>query len=146
YALQENNKAAKPWTVEELAAYLRTGFHQLHGVSRGTMGLVTAELEFADPADIEAMARAIVARMQPGVAAREPWAAAVEKSPMMPAYAGTLTDAQLEALVAWLRANLTNEPPWQGIAKNIAESRRMEPSMLAFPPGGSGTDPLDRRP
>ena len=210
YAIQAASKAVKPWTAEELASYLQTGFHPQHGVSRGTMGLVTSELAFADRADVEAIARAIVARMQPGVAGKQVWAEAVARQPLapkgvllegeaatiyktsceschdgkrrlpfggmplslstglsgesprnlinvivhglqpsgngattpvMPGYAGALSDAQIEALVAWLRANLTNQPPWDGIPKLIAESRKMEPSMLLFPPGGSGATP-----
>jgi len=46
------------------------------------------------------------------------------------------------ALVLWMRANLTDQPPWPDVARLVAESRKMEPSMLRFPPGGSGSDPL----
>ena len=212
YAIQADNKAVHPWKPDELAFYLQNGWHSKHGISRGTMGLVTGELAWADPAEVEAIARAIVARMQPGVAAREKWSQAVQKDPMtpkgkletgseaaaiyeascaqchagwtplpfgamplsmstglsgekprnlinvivhglrpagdgetspvMPAYGGALTDAQIEALVNWLRANLTDQPPWQDVRHLIEESRRMEPAMLAFPPGGSGADPV----
>ena len=61
--------------------------------------------------------------------------------PMMPGYAGALNDAQVEALVQWMRANLTDQPPWQDVARLVSASRRMEPSMLRFPPGGTGSDP-----
>ena len=210
YAIEASNRAPIPWTGPDLAFYLRNGFHPKHGIARGTMGLVTAELAFADPADVEAMAHAIVARMQAAGAKPQPWAAAVEKSPLdpkgglaageaaalyeatcvechsgatplpygglplalstglrgesprnlvnvilhgipapgdgrtgpqMPGYAGALDDAQVEALVAWLRANLTDQPPWQDVARSVSASRRMEPSMVRFPPGGTGSDP-----
>jgi mono/diheme cytochrome c family protein len=64
-----------------------------------------------------------------------------ETGPVMPGYAGALDEAQVIALVAWLRANLTDEPAWPDFRKLIEESRRMDPSMLMFPPGGAGTDP-----
>jgi hypothetical protein len=40
-----------------------------------------------------------------------------------------------------MRANLTNQPPWNDVGKHIAESRKMTPDMLLFPPGGTGTAP-----
>ena len=210
YAIEAGNRAVIPWTAEAMAFYLRHGYHPDHGISRGTMGLVTGELRWADPGDLDAMARAIVSRMQPGDARKRAWAQAVQAAPMaprgsladgepaaiyrtacvgchdgsrplpfgglplsmstglsgesprnlvnvilhgisppgdgvagpvMPGYAGALSDAQVEALVSWLRANLTDQPPWQDVARRVAESRRMEPSMLRFPPGGSGSDP-----
>ena len=210
YAIEAGNRAPIPWTRESLAFYLRNGFHPKHGISRGTMGLVTGELAFADPADVDAMAQAIVTRMQARGPADPAWARAVEKAPQdpkgglaggdaeaiyrttcaechagpaalpfgglplamstglrgesprnlvnvilhgiappgdgrtgpqMPGFAGALTDAQVEALVTWLRANLTDQPPWQDVARTVNASRRMEPSMLRFPPGGSGSDP-----
>jgi mono/diheme cytochrome c family protein len=65
-----------------------------------------------------------------------------ETAPMMPGYQGALDDAQVEALVAWLRANLTDRPPWQDVPKLIAESKKMTQDMLLFSPGGSGHDPV----
>lgn len=64
-----------------------------------------------------------------------------ETAPMMPGYARALDDAQVEALVTWMRANLTDQPPWPDVRKAIAESRRMTPSMLDFPPGGTRYEP-----
>ena len=66
-------------------------------------------------------------------------------TPIMPSYAGALSDAQIEALVVWLRANLTDEAPWPDFRKLVEESRRMDAGMLSFPPGGAGTDPLAAR-
>jgi mono/diheme cytochrome c family protein len=211
YAIQADNRAVKPWTAEALAFYLRNGFHPEHGIARGTMGTVTGELRWAAQADVDAMARAIVARMQAPKAPRVAWAQAVQKSPlaprgtllqgeamtiyktnceachdgsrpppfgglplalstgvsgessrnlvnvilhgiapagdgattpMMPAFGGALSDAQVEALVAWLRSNLTEEAAWPDVGRNVRESRGMDASMLRFPPGGSGADPL----
>jgi len=68
-----------------------------------------------------------------------------ETSPIMPGYAGALDDTQVVELVSWLRANLTDEAPWPDFRKMVEESRAMDPSMLMFPPGGAGTDPLAAR-
>ena len=64
-----------------------------------------------------------------------------ETTPVMPGYAGALDDAQVEALVRWMRANLTNQPPWPDFRKAIAESRKMTSTMLMHPPGGADYDP-----
>ena len=64
-----------------------------------------------------------------------------DTSPMMPGYAGALNDEQVEALVQWLRANLTDKPRWDGVAKLVRESRAMKADMLLFPPGGTGAEP-----
>ena len=208
YAINEKNAAAIPWDPKSMAAYLRHGYHKDHGISRGTMGVVTHELATATPQDIDAMAAYVVRLMKtpsperlarakelardpkvsPGgsgagatmyeTACRGchsgrgdlPWdglalalsigltgesprnlvnvilhgipaAAGGETAAMMPGYAGALDDAQVEALVAWMRANLTNQPPWPDIGKHIAASRRMSQDMLLFPPGGTGSAP-----
>jgi mono/diheme cytochrome c family protein len=64
-----------------------------------------------------------------------------ETTPMMPGFAGAMSDAQIETLVQWLRANLTDKPVWSDVAKVIGETRTMKPAMLRFPPGGAGADP-----
>lgn len=64
-----------------------------------------------------------------------------ETTPMMPGYAGALSDAQTTILVHWLRANLTDKPPWDGVEKLVEQSRKMTPDMLLYPPGGAGADP-----
>ena len=63
-----------------------------------------------------------------------------ETTPVMPGYAGALTDAQVESLVRWMRATFTDQPPWPDVGKAIAESRRMTASMLLYPPGGASQD------
>jgi len=60
----------------------------------------------------------------------------------MPGYAGALDEDQVVDLVAWLRANLTDEPAWPDFRNLVRESRDMHRSELMFPPGGAGTDPL----
>jgi mono/diheme cytochrome c family protein len=46
----------KPWTVEQLSAYMRTGLASEHGMAAGPMRDVTSALAYADPADVRAMA------------------------------------------------------------------------------------------
>jgi mono/diheme cytochrome c family protein len=64
-----------------------------------------------------------------------------ETTPVMPGYAGALDDRQVEALVTWMRARLTDRPPWPNVAGHIAKARKMTPEMLMFAPGGTGFDP-----
>ena len=81
--------------------------------------------------------RNVVPVIMDGIPAASPG----ETTPVMPGYAGALDDAQVEALVAWMRANLTNQPPWADIRRHIAASRKMTADQLMFPPGGTGFDP-----
>jgi mono/diheme cytochrome c family protein len=66
-----------------------------------------------------------------------------EPTPMMPGYGRALADGEVEALVQWLRENLTDKPRWEGVAKLVSESRAMKANMLLFPPGGTGADPAN---
>ena len=209
YAIERHTKAPVPWDVASLAFYLRNGWHPDHGVARGTMGLVTAELRDAPEADVEAMAAYVVNMMGTPDARRATQGQQLsraplghvrdargrgrdlyrsaclqchdgsrpmpfgglpltlslglhgesprnlinvvlhglgpgqgETSPVMPGYAGALDEDQLVDLVTWLRANLTDEAPWPDFRKLVREARAMDRSMLDFPPGGAGTDPL----
>lgn len=63
YALDASSPAPVPWTVDSLTFYLRHGYHAEHGVSRGSMAPVTANLGAASEADVRAMATYIVAQM-----------------------------------------------------------------------------------
>ena len=55
-ALQAASPAAKPWTVEELTNYLRTGLSDQHGAAAGPMAVVTHELAAVPEADVRAIA------------------------------------------------------------------------------------------
>jgi len=211
YAINEKNTAPIPWDAPALAFYLRHGYHPRHGISRGTMGIVTHELADASQADLDAMAAYVVKLMKPPSAvrlaranelqqagnlrrrsSREPGAVIYqtacrdchdgdrelpwgglplvlstalsgenprnlinvifhglppdegETTPMMPGYAGALDDAQVEALVTWMRANLSDQPPWKGVPAVITAAKGMSADMLLFPPGGAGTKPEER--
>ena len=63
YALDAASPAPVPWTVDTLSSYLRHGFEVAHGVSRGPMALVTADLGAVPEADVHAMAVYLVSLM-----------------------------------------------------------------------------------
>ena len=189
YPIDRTNPAPKPWDVDTLAFYLANGFAEEHGVSRGPMAEVTANLRAAENSDVRALATYVVSRMghetspsanqtgetvalqelpdaskdakpvppaQPGdrggaiyeaacdgchqsrrpqpfagidlrkstaVHADNPQnivnmvlfglpAAEGEPGPIMPGYAGTLSEADLVALLDYLRTAVADKPPW----------------------------------
>jgi mono/diheme cytochrome c family protein len=62
-ALDEYVAAPSPWTVDQMTAYLRTGFDEQHGIAAGPMAAVTRNLQQADADDVRAMAVYVVDRM-----------------------------------------------------------------------------------
>jgi mono/diheme cytochrome c family protein len=70
YAIDENSPAPIPWDEEALAFYLRNGWHELHGVSRGPMAEVTGNLAALPNSDIAAIATYVVSVMGEPSAAR----------------------------------------------------------------------------
>ncbi len=62
-ALQAASSAAKPWTVEELTDYLRTGLSDQHGAAGGPMVDVTRELATVPEQDVRAIATYFVSQM-----------------------------------------------------------------------------------
>jgi mono/diheme cytochrome c family protein len=54
--LNTNTIAAQPWTADQLAEYLSTGWHRLHGAAAGPMTDVTRNLGQASPEDVRAIA------------------------------------------------------------------------------------------
>lgn len=63
YAINEESPAPVPWDRESMAFYLRQGWHELHGVSRGPMAEVTGNLALMPESDIQAIAAYTVGRM-----------------------------------------------------------------------------------
>lgn len=63
YAINEESPAPVPWDRESMAFYLRQGWHELHGVSRGPMAEVTGNLAGLPESDIQAIAAYTVSRM-----------------------------------------------------------------------------------
>jgi mono/diheme cytochrome c family protein len=57
--LNSNSVAAHKWTADQLAEYLSTGWHRLHGAAAGPMADVTYNLAQAPTQDVRAMAEYI---------------------------------------------------------------------------------------
>jgi len=60
--------APKPWTRDQLAAYLRTGFADQHGAAAGPMRAVSQSLTNASDADVDAMATYLLSLQKPAKA------------------------------------------------------------------------------
>jgi len=63
YAINANSPAPIPWDTDSLAFYLRNGWHQWHGVSRGPMAEVTGNLGLLPDSDIVAIATYVASVM-----------------------------------------------------------------------------------
>jgi len=61
-ALDQSSPAPVNWTVDALVVYLRSGFDQNHGASRGPMAPVTRNLSSVPEADVRAIAVYIASR------------------------------------------------------------------------------------
>ncbi len=68
--LNEHSPAARPWTADELFAYLRNGLGTSHAAAAGPMGEVTRELAAAPKEDVRALAVHFAARMAEAPAAK----------------------------------------------------------------------------
>lgn len=217
YAIDETSPAPVPWDRESLAFYLRHGWHQLHGVSRGPMAEVTGNLgQLPDP-DIDAISLYVASRMGEPDAERRAQAEALlqevaagpgrplptgdsqtvpategqdrgadiyasacatcheagrplpygglhfalstavnaphpqnivnvalfglppadgEASSVMPGFAGVLTDEDLAALLAHMRARFTDRPPWGGLAEMVRATRTGDYKVAVRPSDG----------
>lgn len=56
YPINANSPAPVPWNADSLAIYLRHGWHEQHGASRGSMAPVTANLGSVPEEDVKAIA------------------------------------------------------------------------------------------
>ena len=63
YAIDKDSPAPVPWDRDALTFFLRNGWHELHGVSRGPMAEVTGNLAGLPDSDIQAIAAYVAARM-----------------------------------------------------------------------------------
>jgi mono/diheme cytochrome c family protein len=70
-------------------------------------------------------------------------AAPGEGSPMMPAFHGSLTNAQIADLLHYLRRRFTDKPAWTDLDKDIADARSGERKPVLYPSPGSQAAPAD---
>jgi mono/diheme cytochrome c family protein len=53
-----------------------------------------------------------------------------ERSPIMPGFAASMNDAQIVALLNFLRASFSNQAPWAGVEKIVEDARRTQTALL----------------
>jgi mono/diheme cytochrome c family protein len=214
YALNQASPAPVPWDQAALAFYLRHGWHEAHGISRGPMVEVTQNLASASDADVQAIAVYVASVMgEPSAERRKRGEAALaearksaagasgdnqtqssgaredegtggiiyqsacatcheggrplpfggiyfslstamhgpnaknlihvtlaglppregEQSPIMPGFAGVLTDAQMAALAGYLRRRFSDQPQWQNVDDDIRAARSGDMSQRGKP-------------
>ena len=69
-----------------------------------------------------------------------------ERSPIMPGFAATMTDAQIAALLNYLRARFSGQPAWTGVEQTVADARRTETTFVqtSAGPRNAPADPTQR--
>lgn len=65
YALNQSSPSPVPWDAEAMTFYLQNGWHEHHGVSRGTMAPVTANLGGVPESEVAAISEYIIDWMRP---------------------------------------------------------------------------------
>jgi mono/diheme cytochrome c family protein len=70
YAINGTSPAPIPWDQESLSFYLQRGWHELHGVSRGPMAQVTANLGSVPEQDTRAISTYVASLMGAATAER----------------------------------------------------------------------------
>jgi mono/diheme cytochrome c family protein len=68
-------------------------------------------------------------------------AADAATAPVMPGYAGAMTDAQVAELARYLRERFSDKPAWRDVEKVVHEARRAGPKIAKAVAGGAGVDP-----
>ena len=58
-----------------------------------------------------------------------------ERSSIMPGFADSMNDAQVTALLKFLRGRFSNQPAWNNVEKTVAEARRTQTVFLQTSPG-----------
>jgi mono/diheme cytochrome c family protein len=73
-------------------------------------------------------------------------AVAGERSPIMPGFADSMTDAQVASLLNYLRARFSKQPPWADVEKIVADARRTQTALLqtSAGPRNAPADPSQR--
>lgn len=121
YAIDEASPAPIPWDDAALAFYLRHGWHEWHGVSRGPMAEVTGNLAGLPDKDIEAIASYVVSLMG-DVSAERKAAAEKLRNDILPAPAA----AKAEVASAD-SASLPGEAIYRSACASCHESGRPPP-------------------
>jgi mono/diheme cytochrome c family protein len=67
-----------------------------------------------------------------------------ERSPIMPGFAASMTDAQVAALLDYLRARFSNRPPWADVEQTVRDARRAQTASLQTSPHNAPADPQPR--
>jgi mono/diheme cytochrome c family protein len=69
-----------------------------------------------------------------------------ERSPIMPGFAASMSDAQIAALLDYLRARFSHRPAWAGVEKAVADARRTQTVVVqtSLPPDNAPTDARER--
>jgi mono/diheme cytochrome c family protein len=69
-----------------------------------------------------------------------------ERSPIMPGFAASMSDDQMSALLRFLRARFSNQPPWSGVEKTVADARQTQTVFLqtSAGPHNAPADPTQR--
>ena len=60
-----------------------------------------------------------------------------ERSPIMPAFSDSMSDAEIAVLLKYLHARFSDQPPWTGLEGIIEEARRTQTAYLATSAGPS---------
>jgi mono/diheme cytochrome c family protein len=64
-----------------------------------------------------------------------------ERSPIMPGFASSMSDAQIAALLTYLRSRFSNQPAWTGVEKSVKDARSTETAFLR-PSAGARQTPV----
>jgi mono/diheme cytochrome c family protein len=69
-----------------------------------------------------------------------------ERSPIMPGFAASMSDAQIAALLNYLRSRFSSQPAWTGVESVVAEARRSQTAFLQTTAGARNApaDPSQR--
>ena len=67
-----------------------------------------------------------------------------ERSPIMPGFAASMNDAQIAALLGYLRSRFSRQPAWSDLEKTVAEARRTQTAYLQTSAGHTMPRPIQR--
>ena len=69
-----------------------------------------------------------------------------ERSPIMPGFAASMSDAQIAAVLNYLRSRFSKQPAWSDVEKTVEEARRTQTALLqtSAGPQNAPADPTQR--